>query len=163
MILKKGKVFQNIVSKKVESILYESTSSYYEFIKSAQIKGYKQNIITSDIMIKILENFLFSYNVTINEIIFLEEDYELESEIKNLINKININSLYWIQLKERLLFLSNTDSIDIKKISFRCNTEKYQFLVDVFINGLFSVNSKYDDRYDIVKAKIEKLVEENVK
>ena len=134
MILLRGKLFQNIKTETVSSLLYNSTQDYYALIRDAQKQGLRQSIITSDIMIAIAEHFLIHRKIAITAIDFLVDDDDLQSEITPILNLLKSDSLYWALLKEKLEFLSKNDSIDIKKIEFR-NSDG---LFYIQVNGIFA-------------------------
>lgn len=129
-----GKLFQNIETEKIDSILYNSSQDYYALIRAAQKQGLRQSIITSDIMIAIAEHYLIHHEFIITGVEFLIDDDELQSEISPILNSLKSNSAYWVLLKEKLEFLSKNDSVDIKKIDFRSTTG----LFSVQVNGIFS-------------------------
>ena len=108
---------------------------YYALILEAQKKGCRQVILTSDIMIKIAEAFLTTESATITDIAFFVEDDNLQKEIAKLIELMRQNSAYWGALKDKLKFLSEDDSIDIKKISLQ--GKEYPDTAEIFRKRLF--------------------------
>lgn len=120
MKMKTGKLFYGIEKKQVSVVEYDSSSGdYYALILEAQKKGCRQVILTSDIMIKIAEVFLTTESATITDIAFFVEDDNLQKEIAKLIELMRQNSAYWGALKDKLKFLSEDDSIDIKKSVYK--------------------------------------------
>ena len=79
MINKQGKLFRNNASGKVECAEYDVNQNYYAFIQDKQKEGYNQCIVTSDIMIEIMQCFLLNNRVEITSINFMVDDNELES------------------------------------------------------------------------------------
>lgn len=140
MKMKTGKLFYGIEKKQVSVVEYDSSSGdYYALILEAQKKGCRQVILTSDIMIKIAEAFLTTESATITDIAFFVEDDNLQKEIAKLIELMHQNSAYWGALKDKLKFLSEDDSIDIKKISLQGKNDG-GFLISLFVNGVISIS-----------------------
>lgn len=140
MKMKTGKLFYGIEKKQVSVVEYDSSSGdYYALILEAQKKGCRQVILTSDIMIKIAEAFLTTESATITDIAFFVEDDNLQKEIAKLIELMRQNSAYWGALKDKLKFLSEDDSIDIKKISLQGKNDG-GFLISLFVNGVISIS-----------------------
>jgi hypothetical protein len=138
--MKTGKLFYGIEKKQVSVVEYDSSSGdYYALILEAQKKGCRQVILTSDIMIKIAEAFLTTESATITDIAFFVEDDNLQKEIAKLIELMRQNSAYWGALKDKLKFLSEDDSIDIKKISLQGKNDG-GFLISLFVNGVISIS-----------------------
>ena len=76
----KGKLFQEISTKRVLSICYQADENYYDLIRNAQRQGFRQIIITSDIMLGLCEHFLLEKNIEILSFDFLVEDDELDDD-----------------------------------------------------------------------------------
>lgn len=159
MITKTGKLFRNLQTGEIESFSYSSEKNYYEFVESVQKKGYRQCIITSDIMIQILEYFLLNHKTEITKIEFLIDDEDLEAEINLLLLNMTEKQAYWEVLKERLVCISRNDSIDIKKIEFKINEEK-GCLCNVLVNGIFS---SYENLYSLISKEISNVLGECIK
>ena len=53
--------------------------------------------------------------------------------------RLRQNSAYWGALKDKLKFLSEDDSIDIKKISLQGKNDG-GFLISLFVNGVISIS-----------------------
>lgn len=136
-----GKLFQNISTKKVQSLRYNPSDNYYELICKAKQLGLRQAIITSDIMLQISEKLLVRYDYKIVCISFMVDDSELQSEIDALLKAQEKSKIYWTLLKQRLQYFSENDSIDIKRIEFSSTDG----LFSVQVNGIFSTpESLYD-------------------
>lgn len=153
-----GKLFQNIQTRKITPFRYDpSKQDYYKLIREAQEKGYSQSIITSDIMISLIEHFLLKHKVIITNIEFLVEDSDLTSEIDFILNKLRENAAYWEILKNKLQFLSTDSCIEIKKIDINCMD--HVALVSIYVNGVFSVT---ENMYDAVAYELSSIVEDHV-
>lgn len=110
-----GKLYQNVKTKEFKCFSYDPTDDYYANVKNITEQGYRQIIFTSSVMLSLIENFLLFYNASIVSIEFMEEDEELDVELKNILSMLKNNGAYWGILKEKLAFLSRYDSVDIKR------------------------------------------------
>jgi hypothetical protein len=140
MISKHGKLFKRLSTNQVVCIPYNNTEqNYYTFIQNMKNEGYNQCIVTSDIMIKIIEYFILRGSIEITSIEFMVEDEELETEIRSIVDLMKQNAGYWEVLKQKLAFLSQNDSIEIKKVNFRY-LEGLGALFSVQANGIIIVS-----------------------
>ena len=69
------------------------------------------------------------------------------------------NSAYWQKLKEKLFFLSQNDSIEMKKVNFR-SLEDRGSMFSIQVNGIIIVS---DCEFDRVSKKISSIVEDCIK
>lgn len=159
MIDKKGKLFKYLVSNSVKCIEYDVNQNYYTFIQEKKKDGYCQCIITSDIMIDIIQSFLLQGDIEITSIKFMIDDDELNSEIKSILALMRENFAYWEILKSKLSFLSQKDSIEIKKVSFRVLTGMGA-LFSVQVNGIIIAT---ENVYKDICHKISCIVEECIR
>lgn len=150
-----GKLFRNTVSREIAAFPYDFSKNYYALIQEAQKKGYEQCIITSDIMIELMEYFLMKQS-TINSIEFFVEDTELESEINTIIRKIKTNGIYWESLKNKLIFLSTENSIEIKAVTIK----SLEYIIKIAVNGIFTVTSSF---YGIISNELASFIGERTK
>ena len=93
----------------------EDQKNYFRFVESQHENGLRQVIITSKLMLKIIENF-FLQEFSIKKIIFDEDDLELEDEIKKILEKITENRVYFFKLFNKLECISNNSSINLQRI-----------------------------------------------
>ena len=145
-----GKVFQNIQTSDIECFLYDPQQNYYSVVQSALESGYQQSILTSSVMIALIEEFLLKYGSIVTEIEFSVEDEEVNQEIKKIIEKMNDNGAYWAILKDKLSFLSEYNSIDINKVSIQ-SKHGNGFLLSLQANGIFDVT---EHAYDLVATEM---------
>ena len=135
-----GKLFIRIETGNIECLAYNpETQDYYQMVQKTINNGYRQIICTSSLMISIIEHYLVYHNAKLSNIEFLQEEDELNTEIREIIRKLRDNGAYWAILKERLEFLSKYDSIDIKQVVFKC-IEGDGYIIDVRVNGLISIS-----------------------
>ena len=142
MINKQGKLFRNNASGKVECAEYDVNQNYYAFIQDKQKEGYNQCIVTSDIMIEIMQCFLLNNRVEITSINFMVDDNELESEIQTILSS-----------------MSQNDSIEIKKVNYRLLTGNGA-LFSIQVNGIVTIS---ENQYDAISNKISSIMEGCIK
>ncbi len=159
MTNKFGKLFKNLSTNRICCFLYDEKQNYYAFIQDILQQGYHQCIITSDIMIKIIEHYMLSENVEVTSIEFMTEEDELECDIVQILESMKKNRAYWDILRKKISFLSENDSIEIKKVSFR-DMSGNGSLFSVQVNGIIIV-SEID--FDSVSKSISKIVGECIK
>lgn len=159
MINKQGKMFRNNASGRVECTEYDVNQNYYAFIQDKQKKGYSQCIVTSDIMIEIIQYFLLKDRAEITSINFMVDDSELESEIQTILSYMKQNAGYWEILKKKLSFLSQNDSIEIKKVNFRLMIGSGA-LFSIQVNGIVTIS---ENEYGTISDKISNIMERCIK
>ena len=93
---------------------------------------------------------------TINSIEFFVEDTELESEINTIIRKIKTNGIYWESLKNKLIFLSTENSIEIKAVTIK----SLEYIIKIAVNGIFTVTSSF---YGIISNELASFIGERTK
>ena len=155
----KGKLFRKIDTfpQKITCLAMDDSVEYYDFLKKCHINGFRQIIITSEIMIKFIDYFVLDFNYKIYSIEFMEDDKDLSEEINALLNMTSIRAAYLSKLKEQLLFLSEKSSIEIQRIYFKGRDAQGRAL-NFYLqsNGIFGIN---DAHYPIISEKIAELME----
>lgn len=159
MVTRYGKLFKNLSTGSICYFSYDRNNDYYAFIQEMLRQGYRQCIITSDIMIKIIEHYVLSGNTEVISIDFMIEEDELKKDISHLLELMKNNLGYWVVLKKRLSFLSKKDSIEIKKVSFRLKKGSGS-LFKIYANGIIAVS---EVTFDDVLESISKIMEGYVK
>ncbi|MEE0009584.1 MAG: hypothetical protein U0I79_02315 [[Eubacterium] siraeum] len=88
MTFKKAKLFRfkKDQNERITCISYDDNEEYYSFLREYRSKGYRQVIITTEIMIKIIETSVLNDNLFVYKIELAEEDEELEKEIDQLLH-----------------------------------------------------------------------------
>ncbi|AID44034.1 Phage protein [Candidatus Arthromitus sp. SFB-mouse-NL] len=136
---KYGKLFKNLSDNTINCFEYGSVQEYYPFIQRIKQQGFNQCIITSDVMISIIEHFILRYNAEIISINFMVEDSELQIEINNILGLMRKSEAYWSVLKQRLLFLSENDCVEMKEVEFKICSGELNTLLSVKVNGVIVV------------------------
>ncbi len=139
------KVFRDISNNIFEKEYSEEEQrNYFKFVKSQHDIGFKKVIITSKMMLNILEEYFIDKKFTINEINFIEYDDELYQEIEILLKEIESDRAVFSKLLKKLKCVENHSSIDIKDIkmtsSERINGKYINFVLKV--NGILIINEK---------------------
>ena len=150
MANKYGKLFKSSSTNRICYFSYDAKENYYAFIQEMLQQGYHQCIVTSDIL---------SGCVEVTSIEFMIEDDELDDDITNIVKLMKKNSGYWEILKQKLSFLSEKDSIEIKRVSFRKTVEKGS-LFSIQVNGIVIVS---DFDFDNILKSISKIMEGCIK
>lgn len=159
MTNKYGKLFKSSSTNRICCFSYDEKKNYYTFIQEILQQGYHQCIVTSDIMIKIIEHYILGGNVEVTSIEFMIEEDELEKDITDTLKLMKKNPGYWEILKQKLSFLSENDSIEMKRVSFRKIVGKGS-LFSVQVNGIVTVS---DFDFDNVLKSISKIMEGCIK
>lgn len=162
------KNFFKLFQKKNEVFAIKYTSeeqkNYFKFVKSQIEKKMKQVIVTSEIMLKIIEKYIREKDAKINLIKFAEEDLELEKEIKFYIIEIQNKKMEYLdKLMSKLECISNSSSIDIEEIEIIVkDNENNRFIrIKIWVNGIIEIESKVnkenelDDILRIIKLQLE--------
>ena len=141
----KGKLFRKIDTfpQKITCLAMDDSVEYYDFLKKCHINGFRQIIITSEIMIKFIDYFVLDFNYEIYSIEFMEDDKDLSEEINALLNMTSIRAAYLSKLKEQLLFKGR--DAQGRALNFYLQS-----------NGIFGIN---DAHYPIISEKIAELME----
>lgn len=153
MSSKYGKLFRNLSTDQVCCLQYNVSYNYYTFVQEMQKKGLAQCIVTSDIMIKIMQKYVLEGNAEISSIEFMVDDDELKEEISTILQKMKQNAGYWSVLKQKLEFLSRDDSIEMKKVCFR-SLKGLGALFSVQVNGIVVASEEEYDAITTVVARI---------
>lgn len=154
----KLKLFQ--LHSKIETVIYDETVEYYAFLEKQYCKGYRQIIIPSLLMVKMIKEFSAIYDLKVYNIEFTEDDEDLSEEVNRLIFSIQSNPVYVCLLTDKLEFLSNDSSIDISRISFK-GKMKDSLPIDLKIqsNGIVIVN---EGATEYAKTIIKPLIERGI-
>ena len=146
--------------------LQEDQKKYFRFVKEQYEKGSRQIIITSKIMLKVLEEYFLNKKFRIVEIKFAEEDLELNQEIEKYLEEVEKDRGCFFKLLNKLEVIANNSSIDIEKIelvsSKRINEAYTSFSLKV--NGIVIIdgNTIENDINSIIKNIKENIYSWNI-
>ena len=161
MIFNMIKLFQknNSGEIKIYDFDYDLKCDYYDFIKEYINRGFRQVILTSNIMLKVIERFIVDLNFDIYRIDFMEDDDELEYNVNTIIKEAEKNRIEYFKLFDLLESVREESSIDIKKVYLKGKIESHT--VDIFlqVNGIVGI-SKNENKSMI--EKIKKYVERSL-
>ena len=127
----------------------DSNIDYYAFIKSIVDEGFHQIAVNSEMMVDVISLVAQNLDCSISKIDMMEEDEELNEELKEIIEKTHLNRGAYTALIGRLKELVEESSLEIK-----LNDIYEDFFIQ--INGLCGV-SKLDTE---VEKKVIKYIEE---
>lgn len=157
MLHKKAKLFWKVNDnpKTIFCIPYDDEQEYYTFLKKCHSDGYRQIILTSEIMVNLIEHFVLEKGLSIYQLEFMEEDEDLKFEVRNLLTAVSENIAYFSKLIDKLNFLSEKSSIDIQRVYFKGRNNKEE-AVNFFLqsNGIIGVDNK---NYSIISQEVSTL------
>jgi hypothetical protein len=146
MQYEKAKFFFDDKKGNVHCIPYNDKIDYYSFIKRYREEGYNQLIITSQIMISLIQFLVLEKNLIVYEVKFMEENIELDEKIKILLSKLKFDLSLLPYFLDELRFLEDKSSIEIKKISFKGRDEAGNAInLYIQVNGIIAINSEMYD------------------
>ena len=156
------KLFQNI-NQEILPIEYSEIDqrNYFNFVKTQYQKKLRQVIITSEIMLHILEKYFVEYNFRIINIYFAEGDIELEEKLQKVLERVEENRGYFLKLLKELECIADNSSIDIESIELKSlNKKDGKYLnFKIWVNGILSIE-KGQENY--LLEEITKLVREKL-
>ena len=138
-----GKFFKKGFPSNKELVKIEyspAKDEYYSFVKKQREKGFGQVIVTSEMMIKIIKDYFLEKKFRIAKIEFMIEDNGLENEVNGILNKLYDDRGYFNLLVDKLMFLIEESSIDIKKIDLKGRSDNKSTSIYVQVNGVFGIN-----------------------
>lgn len=139
-----AKIFGTSFENKIVNIEYSPGNDYYEFIREQREAGFKQIIITSEIMLKIIDEYFLNRKMNISSIEFMVDDDCLDKEVKSILNNMLSDRAYYNKLIDKIKFLIEESSIDIKKIELKGKLED-NTVISIFIqvNGILGINEDH--------------------
>lgn len=156
------KLFQNI-NQEILPIEYSEIDqrNYFNFVKTQYQKKLRQVIITSEIMLHILEKYFVEYNFRIINIYFAEGDIELEEKLQEVLERLEENRGYFLKLLKELECIADNSSIDIESIELKSLNKKDGKYLNfrIWVNGILSIE-KGQENY--LLEEITKLVKEKL-
>lgn len=141
----------------ISAVSYDSKIDYYKFVQEHSKEGFFQVVLTSTIMLEILKKYFLERKFEIVNIEFMEEDNELSDEITTLLNEINNDRENFLFLFEKLRFLNESTSVEIKKVEVKSYKEDRGCYLYLQVNGVFGIDSM---NYDAEENYIKNIVKE---
>lgn len=129
--------------RKIHCISYDDNTEYYTFLRKCNEDGYKQVIISSEIMIQFIREACLGKGHKIMKIEFVKEEAALEKEIQVILQLMDRNSAYFSDLVDKLKFLAEKSSIGIKRVYIRgLYAEDYIESYFLQSNGIIGINKE---------------------
>lgn len=136
-----SKFFVDIDSNTLFYFPVPKNKDYYSFIKDKIQEGFRQVIITSDIMIEYLVFAFSKRKASLVEVELLEDDPDYQNEINNDISAVNGNRDLFVNLVEELKYLSDEKTAEIKLIKIKYRENSKPVVLSISINGLITHSS----------------------
>jgi len=144
----KYKLFWKIgdVNKHVVCQKYSDDEEYYSFLKKQYDIGYRQIIISSEVMIQLVKEFVMNFGLRVYRIEFMEADSSLTNEIEVLLDHMKEQPILFAALLEKLNFLAETTSIDISRI-YTSGKSENNIALNMFVqsNGIIGINDNAEN------------------
>lgn len=134
MDYKQYKLFKSQDNSCLEAI--EIAGDYYPFVRSKLDEGYSQIVISSAIMLNILETVFIKKEAKIVNVDLIEEDEQYKQQMEYLIASANKDRAYLHELMKELSFLSENESVEIKNINIKYRREGKLIDIKLSVNGL---------------------------
>lgn len=158
MKIKCGKFF--LKDNRISTVFYDSKVDYYKFVQEYSKKGFFQVVLTSTIMLDLLKKYFLERKFEIVNIEFMEADNELNDEITTLLSEINSDRENFLLLFEKLRFLNESTSVEIKKVEVKSYKDGKGCYLYLQVNGVFGIDSiNYDAEENYIKNIVEEYFE----
>lgn len=147
--------------KKVKVIPIKLNDNYYTDLRNYVNEGYKQIIVPSDAMIGILKKYFKERIARIHTIELLEEDSDYTYQLNQILESIEDNRDYFVDLIEELSYLSEKSTVEIKSIRFKYRLEDKPVDISISVNGIltYSENTITIKEIDNLKQDIIDLIQ----
>lgn len=121
----------------------EESQDYYSFIKKCISDNLHQISLTAEIMLGYIAIISRVESIAIEKIELMEDDSEENEELNNLIELSRTNRGLFVDLLNRLRYLEDESSIEIKRVYFKekTNNQKSE-LFYIQVNGLIGSTSR---------------------
>lgn len=108
---------------------------YYTFIKKQKQENFKQLIVSSELMLKIIDRTLATGGHILKVTLSEKNDDAFQEEIDNLIEKLRIDKKYLSVLKQELGWVIGDQSIDISEVKILFGNQSVTITSDGIIYG----------------------------
>lgn len=123
--------------------LKDIANNYFDFIRKERKLGYRQIIISSDILINLLFSKAQNDGALIKKIEIQRDDNDVQEYLDSLVEKANLKKNY-LNLLIFLKPIDFSDSIEIKAVKYSYRREKL-IEVEVSNNGIVQMNERNDN------------------
>lgn len=123
--------------------LKDIANNYFDFIRKERKLGYRQIIISSDILINLLFSKAQNDGALIKKIEIQRDDNDVQEYLDSLVEKANLKKDY-LNLLIFLKPIDFSDSIEIKAVKYSYRREKL-IEVEVSNNGIVQMNERNDN------------------
>lgn len=157
MRYKTGKMFYE-KSGSMSCVPYDSTTiEYYTFLRDCRNNGLHQVIVTSEMMVDLIESEYAKHDRKLIKIEFMEEDSETEQFVCDLIKAVNNNPYQLPALLDYLRQIAEESSVEIKSIYIK-GSYAGEIADNYFVqsNGIIGVNK---ESFDSVSKEIGTFIE----
>ncbi len=159
MIFVKAKLFWKKDSNidRIQCMPYDDNIEYYTFLRKCRENGLRQVIVTSEIMTQLIRQACLDKGHIVYRIEFVEEDSDIQEEISDILKRLEKKPAYLGELLNRLRFLAENSSIDLKRIYIKGpykNTHADNYFVQS--NGIIGINK---ESYASLSVDISSLIE----
>lgn len=123
--------------------LKDIANNYFDFIRKERKLGYRQIVISSDILINLLFSKAQNDGALIKKIEIQRDDNDVQEYLDSLVEKANLKKDY-LNLLIFLKPIDFSDSIEIKAVKYSYRREKL-IEVEVSNNGIVQMNERNDN------------------
>lgn len=153
------KIFVKVKNNQLEIFENPNNENYYSYISKQKENGYRQILITTDQMIKILELYANNYDANIMEInLFEADDLEYKRNIEECITRLNKQQISFKDFIQQLEMINTESSIDIQSLEFYYKNNDKDFIVKIYLNGIIYI-SDYGEVSRLELNKFKKNIE----
>lgn len=147
MEYKQYKLFKSQESNCLET--FEIDGDYYSFVRSKLKQGYSQIVISSAIMLRVLETVFIKKGAKIVNVELIQEDDQYNQQMKHFIDCANKDRAYLHELMKELSFLSENESVEIKSINIKYRKTEKLIDIKLSVNGLIKANENEMTRSEL--------------
>lgn len=149
------KIFVKTKTNNLDIFENPKNENYYSYIAKQKENGYRQILITTDQMIKILEMYANNYNAHIMGIdLFEADDLEYKRNIDECITALNKKLISFKDFIQQLEMINTENSVDIQSLEFNYKFNDNNFILKIYLNGIIYIS----DYGEISRVELNKLI-----
>lgn len=139
-----AKLFLEVVSENITYVPYSpGGEEYYRIVKQERSKGCRQIIVTSDMMISILEKYFYERHFEVVSIEFMEQDDYVNEDIDKILENLKEDRAYLGVLIKKINFLAEESAIDIRRIEMKGRNKLNKAIqIGLQVNGVYSITDQ---------------------